>query len=145
MDVGSSNPAFYYNDADFRIQFPAFSNTTTYPQATLQNYFNIAGVYVHNSNYGFLAQDGATLYSLYLLTAHLAAIQTMIANGQTPSITINAGIDKISVGIEPPPVKGMFQYWLATTPYGQQLTALLTVQSVGGFFTPGSLGRAGFY
>ena len=144
MGCYPNQPAFSYNDAQFRSQFPAFANTTTYPQTTLQQYFTTAGLYIANTNYGFLAQAGASLTGLYLLTAHLAQLATLIASGQTPSIVSASGIDKISVTLEPPPLQNQYQWWLSTTPYGAQLLALLQAQSVGGFYQPGGLGRAGF-
>ena len=132
-----------YNDTDFRAQFPAFANTTTYPEAVLQQYFNTAGLYVANTNYGWLASVNGTLTALYLLTAHLAQLSTQIAAGQTPQIVTGSGIDKINVTLEPPPAKNAWQFWLQTSPYGSQLLALLQSLSVGGFYTPGGLGRAG--
>jgi hypothetical protein len=140
----SCPPAFSYNDTAFRMQFPEFANMTTYPEATLQQYFNTAGLYVSNSNFGPLAWAGATLQCLYLLTAHLAYLSTQIMNGQTPGVTVQASIDKISVGLQEAALKNQWQYWLQSTPYGQQLLALLQVQSIGGFSTVGGPGRAGF-
>ena len=139
-----ATPYYTYVDADFRAQYPAFANTTAYPMATLQQYYNTAGLYVANSNYGFLAQAGATQTCLYLLTAHLAQLATQLANGQTPYIVSASGIDKINVTLEPPPAANAFQWWLQTTAYGSQLLALLEVQAVGGFYQTGGLGRAGF-
>ena len=139
-----TQPAFSYNDAQFRSQFPVFANSTTYPEATLSQYFDTAGLYVANTKYGFLAQAGATLTCLYLLTAHLAQISAQIANGQTPSVISGAGIDKISVSLEPPPVESQFRWWLNTTAYGANLLAMLEAQAIGGFYSPGSLGRGGF-
>ena len=135
-------PAFSFNYASFTTQFPAFATSPN--QATLQQYFNTAGLYVANSNYGFLAAAGATLQCLYLLTAHLAYIGNQIAAGQTPGVTIEASIDKISVGLQQAVLKNQWQYWLQSSPYGQQLLALLQVQSVGGFSVPGGMWRAGF-
>ena len=137
-------PAFQYNDADFRAQYPAFSDQVAYPTSALQQYFNTAGLFVANSNYGWLAAAGATLTALYLLTAHLAQLATKLANGETPAVMSGAGIDKINVTLEPPPAKNLWQWWLSTTGYGAQLLALLLAQSVGGFFVPGSIGRQGF-
>jgi Protein of unknown function (DUF4054) len=137
-------PAFAYNDAAFRILFPALANTSVYPAATLSAYFTQAGLYVANTNFGFLAWAGATLPALNLLTAHLAYLGNQIAQGQTNGITIAASIDKISTQMQQAVLKNQWQYWLASSPYGQQLLALLQVQSVGGFSVPGSIGRAGF-
>lgn len=136
--------AFPYNDTAFRLRFPAFADINTYPAQTLEMYFNAAGLYVANSNYGFLAAAGATLPALFLMTAHLAQIGSLIATGQNSGITTSATIDKISVGLQEAKLSNQWQYWLASTEYGKQLLALLQVQSVGGFYQPGGLGRAGF-
>ena len=137
-------PAFQYNDSQFRAQFPVFADTTAYPQATLAQYFTTSGMYVANSNYGYLAAAGSTLTCLYLLTAHLAQLATQIADGQMPSIISASGIDKINVTLEPPPATSSWEWWLQTTGYGSQLLAMLEGMSVGGFYVPGGLGRRGF-
>ena len=137
-------PAFQYNDAQFRAQFPVFADATAYPQATLSQYFTTGGLYVANSNYGYLAAAGATLTCLYLLTAHLAQLATQIADGQTPVIVSASSIDKISVTLEPPPATSAWEGWLQTTAYGSQLLAMLEGLSVGGFHVAGSIGRQGF-
>ena len=138
------SPAYFYNDAQFRTQFPAFSNATTYPQATLQQYFNTAGLIVANNNYGPLQCAGATLTCLYLLTAHLAQIGTQIAAGQQGGIVVQAAIDKINITLQEFQYPNQWQFWLASTPYGAQLLAILQAQSIGGFSFPAGLGRAGF-
>lgn len=113
--------------------------------ATLQQYYNTAGLIVANTNYGYLACAGATQTCLYLLTAHLAAIGALIATGSDAGITVGATIDKISVQLQQVPLKNEWQYWLSETPYGKQLYAILQAQSVGGFYQRGSLGRSGFF
>jgi hypothetical protein len=140
--MGSCAP-FSYNDAQFRAQFPAFANQSVYAPTTLSMYFCTAQSFVENTQYGFM-NGCATQLALNLLTAHFAALASAIAQGQTPGIETQATIDKISVSIMEPPVKNMWQYWLAQTPYGQQLLAMLQAQSVGGFYAPGGAGRAGF-
>ena len=137
-------PAYFYNDTQFRAQFPAFANTTTYPEATLQAYYTAAGSYVANTAYGFLASSGATPLALNLLTAHLVQIGYTAIAGQTTGVLVTAGIDKVNIGLQQAVLKNQWQYWLQSTPYGQQLLALLQVQSAGGLYTPGGLGRAGF-
>ena len=80
------------------------------------------------------------------MTAHLLALSVMIASGNTPGVMVAATIDKISITLEPPPAPNAWQYWLQTTPYGQQLLALLQVASVGGFYAASGVpGRAGFW
>lgn len=137
-------PAFTYNDTQFRQEYPAFADQAAYPRATLQQYFNTAGFMVANTKYGWLAAAGATLTCLYLMTAHLASLGTIIAAQSTPGIVTGATIEKVSVTLEPPPGKTQWQWWLNLSPYGSQLLVILTAQSIGGFYTPGGMGRAGF-
>lgn len=137
-------PAFAFNVEQFREMFPAFTAGACYSDSLLSLYFDTAGLYVQNQKYTPLSQAGATLQCLYLLTAHLAYIGQQAINGQAPGVTITATIDKISVGLQEAVLKNQWQYWLQSSPYGQQLLALLQVQSVGGFYSPGGLGRAGF-
>ena len=125
-----------YNDTLFRQQFPAFANTTTYPQAQLQMYWNNATCYISACNYGLL-NNCCRQDALNLLTAHLAASFTIINGGQITGIINKAQIDKINVSLTPPPVENGWQYWLATTPYGIQLWALLQAKAVGGFYVGG--------
>jgi hypothetical protein len=137
-----------YNDAAFRALFPAFANMTAFSQATLQAYWDSATAYISNRN-GGCYWGGMTLaqqtLALNQMTAHLVALSGLIASGQTPGLLVGATVDKISVTIEPPPSPNQWQYWLQTTPYGQQLLALLQVASVGGFYASSAIpGRSGF-
>ena len=142
------NVCIQYNDAAFRALFPAFANMTTYPQATLQAWWDVATAYISDVNGGCYA-GGMSLkqqtLALNQMTAHLVALNAIIAAGQQPAILVAAGIDKINVTIEPPPAKNMWQYWLATTPYGQQLLALLQLAGAGGLYVSNAIpARAGF-
>lgn len=139
-----NTPAYSLDPEQFRLQFLEFNNAATYPNPTLQFYYDTAGLYIENTQYGFLARAGATQHSLYLMMAHLLKLGKTISEGGQPGITISATIDKISTAMQQVALKNQWQYWLASTPYGAQLLTLLQVQSVGGFYTPGGAGRAGF-
>lgn len=136
-------PTYSYSDSQFRAQFQQFESATEFSVQTLQMNWNTAGKIIANTTYGYVAAVGGS-QAMNLMTAHLTALSVLIARGETPMIQTGATIDKITVSLEPPPVKGMFEYWLATTPYGMQLLALLEIASVGGLYAPGGLGRAGF-
>jgi hypothetical protein len=69
----------------------------------------------------------------------------LIANGQTASIVTGSSIDKVSVNLLAPPVKNMFQYWLATTPYGQQVLAMARARFAGGFYLSAGLNERGSF
>ena len=122
-----------YDDPTFRSLFPAYANTTTYPQATVQAWWNSATNYVSNTAYGWNALTTAQrTQAVYLMTAHLIYLSAIIVNGQATGVMTASSIDKISITLEPPPAKNAFQYWLASSPYGMQLRALLYTASVGG-------------
>ena len=125
-----------FDVALFRQQFPAFANVTTFPDVMLQMYWDMATCYISDSDYGWLSGTCRQL-AINLMTAHLTAISVLIANGQTSILVKGAHIDKISVDLQTPPLKNQWQWWLQTTPYGQQLDGLLQINSVGGFYIGG--------
>lgn len=133
-----------FNYAQFIALIPAYSNPTNYPEATLQAYWNSAINYVSDANFGDVQGD-TRQYAINLMTAHLVYIAGLIATGTVPYLMQTANIDKVTVGLTPPPLKNQWQWWLSVSPYGQQLFALLQVNSVGGHYIslPGT-GLAGF-
>jgi hypothetical protein len=140
--------AINYNDSAFRALFPAYANTVFYTATTLQAWWDTATAYVSNCNGGCYT-GGMTLaqqtLALNQMTAHLVYLNNLIAAGSTPGVTVAATVDKVSVTLEPPPAPNQWQYWLQTSPYGQQLLALLQVASVGGIYAASGVpGRAGF-
>lgn len=141
--MGCPTPTFNYNGQLFRAMFPAFADSTTFPDVLLQMYWNTAGLYVQNAP-DFLVKCGTNLQSMNLMTAHLAQLGVNINAGQASGVIVQATIDKISVGYQEAKLNNQWQYWLNSTEYGKQLLALLQVASVGGFYTPAGLGRAGF-
>lgn len=136
-----------FDVAAFRTLFPAFESETTYPDLRLQAFWDMATDYINPSQ--VLAVCGGLklarkTYALNLMTAHIAALNTIIASGQTPGQVQSSGIDKISVSLTPPPQANQWQWWLGLTPYGQQLLALLQTASVGGFYVGGLPETAAF-
>ncbi len=130
----------------FRLLYPAFANATTYPTPYLQAQWDAAVVYL--GEYDGVLWGGRQLQlALNLLTAHLVQLNVMIASGGvTPTIGVmtSATVDKVTVTNMPPPAKSGWQFWLALTPYGLQLWALLKIVSAGGVYIGGSPERAGF-
>lgn len=130
--------AFIFDIPAFRLAFPAFANPATFPDITLEMYWDNAGCIIDNDDNGCWALRGECRYrALTLMTAHLAALSVIIAGGQVPGLVQSATIDKVTVSLTPPPVKTQFQWWLSLTPYGQQLLAILQAASVGGFYFGG--------
>lgn len=132
-----------FNVTAFRTQFSNFVDDVAYPSPTLQNWWNIATNFVSNRNYGWL-NGAARAQVLNLLTAHLAALNDMIAAGQTTAMVKGAQIDKVDITLQPPPVTNQTSWWYNLTSYGQQAYALLTIISVGGMTIGGSPQRAAF-
>jgi hypothetical protein len=124
---------YTFDVAQFRIDYPAFANTTTYPDATLERYFTDGTCYIANYNYGYLAGD-CRYKALTLITAHLATLADLIAAGEAPQVMQSGTIGAVTVTVIPPDTKTQFNWWLNLTVYGQQLLALLQVKAVGGLF-----------
>ena len=142
-----------YNDTNFRQLFQAFANVVTWPQATLQMYWNVASDYISTKDSPCNMLNGASLQlALDLMCAHIATLFSNDANnvaagespGQTSGIETSASIGAVSVSTLPPPVKDAWDYWLNQTSYGQQLLALLKIKSVGGFSVGGLPERQNF-
>ena len=131
----------------FRQTFPAFASVTLYPDASITLRWGLAvGMFGDQDNW---ALSGASLQSaLNLLTAHLLQLATAtVAGGTGPSVTgpvVSATVDKVSVTVAAPVAKSAWQYWLASTPYGQELAALLSLVSAGGLYVGGLPERRGF-
>lgn len=128
----------------FRLAFPAFANSTTFPDELLQGYWDVAVLYISDNNYGKLI-DAARARAINLLTAHLCNLFLKIDAGKATGNVQASSIDKISVTLTPPPIKNDFDFWLQQTPYGVQLLALLAVKSSGGmYYTPSNINARGF-
>jgi hypothetical protein len=123
-----------FNYPLFQEQCPAFASSPS--EATLEVYYGMAQTYANNGYDSWCGGfNGAALdMVLNLLTAHIAQIQAQIAEGMDSVIVTGSTIDKVTVSLLAPPVKNMFQYWLATTPYGKQVLALARARFAGGFY-----------
>ncbi len=134
-----------YSDANFRAQFPQFADTTAFPEAMLQAYWTMATAYINpDGGPGWCKNPAQLQLAIDLMAAHLTASYVLI-NAGTPTVLVQGSTEgSVSVSLTPPPVKTAYGWWLATTPYGLQLRALLaTVQNVG-FYFGGLPERAGF-
>lgn len=129
--------------AAFRVQFPAFANVLTYPDATIQMYFDMSSNTISTNDVGYLRGMSRTL-ALYLMSCHLLKIADGIASGTPVQAMQSASEGSVSIGFITPPLKNRWQWWLSATPYGQQLLAMLEAIAVGGLYIGGSFNRAGF-
>jgi len=117
----------------FRVEFTEFANPTDFPDTLLQGKFNLATCYVNPNPNNYIAV-GCLTQVLYLMTAHLTKLNSLINAGQTPGQVQSTTIDKITVTLTPPPLPNQWQWWLGLTAYGQQLLALLQSLAAGGFY-----------
>lgn len=95
---------------------------------------------------GCLLNGDALQLALNLMTGHLTQIASMLVADPGAVIGPVAGATEgsVSLNLVPSPATSGWQYWLASTPYGQQLWALLSVKAAGGMMVGGSLERASF-
>ena len=132
-----------FDAADFRATLPAFASTETYPDATLEAFWDAAVCFISDMDGGRL-ETKCRRRAITLMAAHLSVLQAVAATGQVPQVLTNSRIDNISVTVRPPVSKNNWQWWLNTSPYGIELAALLHLRSVGGFYVGGSNERSSF-
>lgn len=123
----------------FKAQFPEFAAVG---DATVQLQLDTAQDYISNQNYGFL-NGNKRIYAINLVAAHLLKISLAIASGQHIQAVLNATEGPVNISFAPPPITNGWQWWLNATPYGQSLLAMLSVNSVGGWYIGGASNRAG--
>jgi hypothetical protein len=133
-----------YNDTNFRAQFPVFANMTTYPEAMLSGYWAMGSAYISTNNVNCVWTSAQAQLANDLMAAHLAQSFTLINNG-VPVVLVQGSTEgSVTVSVTPPPVKSSFGYWLATTPYGMQLRALLKAVAGVGLYVGGLPERSAF-
>lgn len=134
-----SGNSFIFDPVYFRAYFPQFGNPQIYTPDVLQQYWNWATYYIQNTTAFCSRLSGVSrLHALNLMTAHLALVNTLAGNNDTPGIVTEATVGHVDISLEPPPLPNQWQWWLDSTNYGQQLLALLQVKSVGGGYYGGA-------
>lgn len=122
-----------FDVTQFRAQYPQFADPLKFPDAQLQNNWDLATCYMTPENYGIL-QDGCRQKALNMLTAHITALSLQYNMGEITAVLQSAGIDKVNINTVAPPIRNALDYWLYQTAYGQQLLALLKALTVGGMY-----------
>lgn len=139
-----------YDDASFRAMFPEFSDTIKYPAVMIEQYFDLATIFISSDGSPCTGLSGKTLRAaLNYMTAHLMvlSLQQSAAGSATSNqggFETSASIGEISVSKLAPPAKDAWQYWLYQTPYGQALMALLGALAAGGLSVGGLPEREAF-
>lgn len=135
-----------FDPATFRATFGQFASPVTFPDSLLNLNFGLATGYVSPDTFGDMPVLARTS-ALNLMTAHITAIGVLIAqNGYQGQVGVVTGaqVDRVNITLQPPPARSQWAWWLNTTPYGAQLSALLEAQAVGGMFVGGLPERAAF-
>lgn len=130
----------------WRLLFPAFADPADYPDAYISAKWDMATAQIFPWDNCLIAGDRLQT-ALNLLTAHLVQLDNAIrAGGSSAAVgpLASASIDKVAVSLVAPPIRNGWQYWLASTPYGQQLWALLRAAAAPGFMIGGSRERSAF-
>jgi len=127
------------NISEFRTLFPAFADESVYPDASLEAYWGRSEMMIYAYD-NWLISNGKLQYALSLLTAHIAALSSDIAAGGDGGggVVQSASEGSVSVSMLAPEMKDYWQFWLAKTPYGQELLALLETVTLAGFYFGGS-------
>lgn len=134
-----------YDESLFRAQFPEFGDATKFPSVQIEAYWDMAGLFIANDECPYNTLKGKVLATvLNMLTAHLLTLgrQAVGIGGAAPGanqggFTTSATIGEVTVAKLAPPASDGWEWWLASTPYGQMLWALLQLKAVGGFSVGG--------
>lgn len=127
------------NASEFRAMFPVFDELDG---STIQLWVEVAAEFLTSS----WALNGKRYETaLKLMTAHLIHCNHKKddpylregSGGSEVGIVASASEGSVSVSFATPPTKNAWQHWLASSPYGLQLWALLKQISAGGFYVGG--------
>jgi hypothetical protein len=131
-----------FDIAEFRIKYPIFD---TISDAVVLRAFSSSEMFISNNTNCYL-DESKLKYVLYLMTAHMLQIgvDTAANGGGSAGIVSSTSIDKISVSFEARLNKTSFQYFLNKTIYGEEILALFSLWSAGGYYVGGSNATLGF-
>lgn len=118
--------------AAFRAAFPAFSDDAAYPDALLNAKFTVAKCFIEDNDCSF--DPDCRQYAYQLMVAHLLGIDERVSSGQPGRLIQSATEGPVNVSFAEPPTRSNFNFWLQTTPYGVQLSALISVNAIGDYY-----------
>lgn len=121
----------------FRTLYPAFAAV---PDATVLAVSEQALCFVD------LSACDCSEQGWMLATAHMLALRDSATAGGAPSGALaSATVGSVSVSFQAPPTGGSgYRFWLTSTPYGLQLSALLSRCAAGVLYVGGAPERAAF-
>lgn len=125
------------NATEFRTMFPAFNQVE---DDAIELWKEVADEHLKAS---WLLNGKKYEIAIKLMTAHLLHCnygergdsETFSNNGV--GVVASASEGSVSVSFATPPTKNAWQHWLASSPYGLQLWALLKQLSASGFYVGG--------
>lgn len=131
----------------FRKRFTAFSDELFFPDERIIFAWEDVPIYI--AGCGKMLSGAALDRAKLLMTAHLLQSNSMVAEGKNiagavSSASVSTASGSASVSLSTLQTKTAFQAWLASTPYGIELYALINVKSAGGFYVGGSPEIAAF-
>lgn len=134
-----------YDDTLFRAQFPEFADPVQYPAAMIDAYWDMATMFISDVEcYWSMLKGKRLATALNMMTAHLMTLgrNAKGGGGKAPGskqggFTTSATVGEVSVAKLAPPAIDGWEWWLASTTYGQMLWALLQLLAVGGFSVGG--------
>lgn len=124
--------------ATFRKMFPAYSDSQTFSNEMIKMWLDVANVHLKKS----WSLSGKTYeHAIMLMLAHLLHSVAKTSSGNAESgpagIVTSATEGSVSVSFATPTTKDAWEFWLASSPYGLQLWALLQQLGTGGLFIGG--------
>lgn len=134
--------------ARFRAMFPMFADPDFYPDEVLQIWWDMGVCAISDTDnavlHGKCLQTACSLMAAHVGTLTQRAMAGGGATGGPVGTLTAATIDKVSVSYTPPPIRTGWQAYLAQTPWGLQLWALLRMKAAGGFLFGGRPETAAF-
>lgn len=120
----------------FRTMFPAFEDFKEYPDDAIEMWSNAASFHLGKS---WSLSGERYDYALMLMTAHLCHIsgKSSETSSSGSGIVTSASEGSVSVSFATPTTKNGWEFWLASSPYGLQLWALLQQLGAGGRYIGG--------
>ena len=128
--------------AAFRVNFDLYADETKYPDALLLAQYEIGKCYVADND--CTMPEACREYALQSMLAHLLYIRDQVNSGVHVGMITSGTEDNVSVSLAQPAANDSWSFWFNASPFGRELMALLSVQSVGGFYVGGSPERKAF-
>lgn len=126
----------------FRVNFDLYADDTKYTDTLLLAQYAIGKCYIADND--CTMPEECREYALQSMLAHLLYIRDQVNAGNNIGVITSASEGDVSVSLAQPVVDDEWHYWFNSSPFGRELIALLSVQSVGGFYVGGSPERKAF-